>query len=568
MDKVVVDTTPSLKTLRITGRMSWLRVIEEETDTWAHFRGRTLELPAVRGAVDALRRVVPEELTDYTPGAARVISEVEKLAAVEEENLRLRARDQIEVEGYEFGGAFPPWDHQVRAFMLSRGREVFGLFMEMGTGKTRVVIDSAAYLFEQGEIDMCLIIAPNGVHRQWVQKEVPLWMPPRIDVHPWAHTQTRKEPKDLYDGRPGKLKFYAINIEQLSVASGKARLGRLLESVRGKRTLLVVDESSMIKWHRAARTQTIEKLGVLARYRRILDGLPVSKGVQDIYAQFRFLDPNIIGVTSFTGFRNRYCRMGGFENRVIVGYKNVGELMNRVQGHTFRVRKEDCLDLPKKMPPVEAWVELTDEQRKYYRQMKENFFMEIERGEIVDGSVGAVRLMRMHQVVCGHLPRTKKNDWRPLSSNRIDRLVRLLDQVDGKCVIWCRWVPDIIQITERLGDTCVEYSGRVKQRDREMALWKLENDPGIRHLVGQQQSGGVGLNMTAACNTFYFSNYPSLRLRKQSEDRTHRGGQTRTCSYWDLLVPNSPDTLIMDILKKDYDLALKSLDVGYLQQFL
>lgn len=569
MTMIKIDVTPTLKTLRLTGRMVDLRLIEGETSTWARYKDRTLELPAVRGALDAIFRAHDESTVEITPDALKVIKRVDALAEQEEAARKAKEQDYHHLDDYEFGGKFPPWEHQRKAFALSRKALSFGYFMEMGTGKTRVGIDLAAYLFEQGHIDACIIYAPNGVHRQWMESAIPEHIPSRINHSTWAHRPTRKEPEDLLKATPGKLKFLSLNSEQLSVKSGQDRLTRFIATIGAHRLLVIVDESSMFANPRSKRTQFLVKTCAEVAYKRILDGLPIAKGLQDIYSQFDFLNPDIIGVSSFTGFRNRYCKMGGWEGRAIVGYKNVSELLERTRGHSFRVRKEDCLDLPKKMDPVQYWIDMTPEQKKLYDQMKKNLFILLESGEVLKGDIGAVKVMRMHQIACGHLP-DGKGGWAPVKNHRFTALKKILDRIDGKTVIMCRWVPDVLQLVETLGNSCVEYSGRVGANDREAAIYALQNDPDVTSIVVQEAAGGVGVDglQQAANNMIYFSNMPSTRLRKQSEDRIHRGGQTKVCSYWDIVIPNSVDTMILDVIKNDFDFATKCLDSEYLKQFI
>jgi SNF2 family DNA or RNA helicase len=266
--------------------------------------------------------------------------------------------------------------------------------------------------------------------------------------------------------------------------------------------MLVVDESSRIKTPGAKRTKMITKFAKHAKYRRIMTGTPVTKGPEDVYTQFKFLDPNILGYESFYSFRARYCVMGGFENRQIVSYQNTEELINSIEGSSYRVLKKDCLDLPSKIYQ-RHYVELSPKQRKVYNEMKKNFITEL----------------------------------------------------DSKVIIWARFKADLRAIQGMLGDSAVAYHGDVTNDLREVAVQRFQNDPKIKYFIGQPQSGGIGLTLTAAHYAIYYSNSFDLETRLQSEDRCHRIGTTKNVTYIDLESPKTIDTKIIRALRDKKNLA-------------
>ncbi len=573
--KISVWATDSGKTIIVTGPLSALRDLETTTDTYATWKDRDLWLPGSRMAYEGLVKTWEEHWAgDYEVQTSDQIKEMfavfKQMLKDEEENNKLKAQNVVTVDDYEFGGEYTPWDHQVKAFALSKDKPAYGLFMEMGTGKTRVIIDTAAYLYENGLIDMCLVVAyPSAVPMQWVEEAVPTHIPSRIKYKTWVRRPGRKIPEEIFEPCD-ELKFYALNVEQMQVASGKALVEKLLKSVPNKRILFVFDESSTLKAPRSGRSKFAHKMAPLANYRRILTGTPISQGLHDLYSQFLLLDREIIGATSFTGFRNRYCKMGGFEGRVITGYKQVGELMERTGGYTYRVRKKDCMDLPEKNF-INVPIEMTADQKRLYKQMKDDFFIQLANGEIINGDMGISRVLRLQQIVCGHLPLIKNEKtvgWTPIKNHRLDQVKHILTGVDGKTIISSRFSADVHQIKEMLGDEAVEYSGRVGPAGKEEAKYLFKEDSQVKYLVGQVQAISHGLDMPFANNMIMYSRDYSYERWKQLQDRIHRGGQKKVCNYFIFGTPDTVDGLIDDVLKNKHNFQKKALDEGYLKRFL
>ena len=265
--------------------------------------------------------------------------------------------------------------------------------MEQGTGKTKVIIDSAAYLYANGAIDCMVVIAPNGVHRNWLSTEMPThlpdWCPSKSMYYQSSMSKNKLEKSfnDVYTAQDC-LKIFTFNVEAFVSKSAIFYMEKILLA---NNVLLVVDESSRIKTPGAKRTKIITKFGKQAKYRRILTGTPITKGPEDVYSQFRFLDPLILGYDSYDSFRARYCVMGGFENRQIVSYQNTEELIEKVESHSFRVLKKDCLDLPPKVYQRHI-VPMTKAQEKLYVQMKKNFVTEL-RGDTLTAPEAITRLL-------------------------------------------------------------------------------------------------------------------------------------------------------------------------------
>jgi|TARA_R110000787_G_scaffold83999_1_gene180305 hypothetical protein len=447
-----------------------------------------------------------------------------------------------------------PYGHQREAFYLSRDKEAFALLMEQGTGKTKVGIDNAAYLYGNGKITALVIIAPNGVHRNWLSKEIPAHMP---DWCPYKATYyysgiSAKDTAKFHDIMAAKdcLKIFSFNCEAFVSSKAVAFMQSVLMS---NDVLLIVDESSRIKTPGAKRTKVITKFGKMAKYRRIMTGTPVTKGPEDVFSQFRFLDHNILGYDSFYSFKARYCIMGGFEQRQIVSYENIDELTRNIEGHSFRVLKKDCLDLPEKIYQRHT-VELSKKQRKLYDQLRKDFVVEME-GEHLSAPEAITRLLRLQQIICGWFPTEDGTVAIDDKNTRLSALLDLLPDIECKVIIWARFKRDIRAIGEALGDKAVSYYGEVSNDDREVAVDRFQNDPEVRYFIGQPQSGGIGLTLTAAECAIYYSNSFDLETRMQSEDRCHRIGTKNNVTYIDFESPKTIDTKIINALREKKNLA-------------
>tara|TARA_R110000803_G_scaffold38137_4_gene82338 strand:+ start:57 stop:1754 length:1698 start_codon:yes stop_codon:yes gene_type:complete len=465
---------------------------------------------------------------------------------------RQKSSDVVDAGDFAFKTA--PYDHQKKAFYLCRDKEAFALLMEQGTGKTKVIIDNAAYLYGRGEISALVIIAPNGVHRNWLSKEIPAHMPdwcPHDSVYYYSGITSRDTEKiHKVMASQDRLRIFAFNCEAFVSKKAVEFMDKILLS---NSSMLVVDESSRIKTPGAKRTKAITKFGKNAKYRRIMTGTPVTKGPEDIYAQFRFLDPFILGYDSYYSFRARYCVMGGYENRQIVSYSHVDELTKSIEGHSFRVLKKDCLDLPEKIYQRHP-VELSKKQRKLYDQMAKNFAAELD-GEHLSAPEAITRLLRMQQIICGWFPTDDGGMEIDEKNTRLKALIDLLTDIHCKVIIWARFKRDIKAIGDALGDAAVSYFGEVSNDDREVAVDRFQNDPKVRYFIGQPQSGGIGLTLTAAECAIYYSNSFDLETRMQSEDRCHRIGTRNAVTYIDFESPKTIDTKIINALRDKKSLA-------------
>jgi len=443
-----------------------------------------------------------------------------------------------------------PYEHQKKSFDASWCLNHFALFMEMGTGKSKVAIDTIAALFEGKKIDTALILAPKGVYDNWVKAEIPIHLPPRINlsVLRWQPGLTKKFANDLKDFALPKLRkdntlhIFVMNIEALSTDKGFDTAKDFISL--NPNIITIVDESTTIKNRQAKRTKNVIHLGRLSKYTRILTGSPITKSPMDLYSQCEFLKKDCLGLTSFFAYQNRYAivvqkTLGRHSFREITGYRRLDELNESLDTFSYRVLKEDCLDLPKKIY-IRREVALSPEQIKAYAQMKKLALAKLESGELATTQSVLTQIMRLQQICCGFL-RTDDEELVPLKNNRLNELLDIADEVQGKAIIWATWSHDIEMIAEALrrrfgSEAAATYYGATPQNDRQEIVERFQDkDSSLRFFIGQPKTGGYGITLTAANTMIYYSNSYDLEIRLQSEDRAHRIGQEQNVTYIDLM---------------------------------
>jgi SNF2 family DNA or RNA helicase len=457
-----------------------------------------------------------------------------------------------------------PFAHQLKALEMSWDKKVFAYFMEMGTGKSKVLIDNMSILYDKGLINGALIIAPKGVYKNWFDSEIPTHMPEHVEktMVLWESSAGKSKEKELqklfkssYD-----LHILIMNVEALSTKKGKQFAEKFLSC---HKTLMAIDESTTIKNPGAIRTKTIIGLGDKVSYKRILTGSPVTKSPLDLFTQCYFLDPWLLDHQSYYTFKTRYAitkqiNVSGRMVHIVVGYRNIGELSDKLKPFSHRVLKDDCLDLPPKTY-MKRTIQLSEEQSKVYKQMKEIALATLN-GKMITTVNVITQLMRLHQITCGHF---KSDDGvtQTLKSNRLDELMDVLSEMEGKAVIWAHYRYDIEVIVEAIkkeyGDkSVVTYYGDTSTDDRQKAI-KLIQDPesSVRFIVGTPQTGGYGITLTGASTMIYYSNGYDLEKRQQSEARIDRIGQTKNMTYIDIIAEGTVDEKIVKALRTKVNIA-------------
>lgn len=460
-----------------------------------------------------------------------------------------------------------PYEHQHEALLRSHDKVNYGYFMEMGCGKSKVLIDNIAWLYEQGHIDTAVVVAPKGVYRNWEISEIPTHLPADIDheVYVWNPSPNKGQKEHLLEGiqKREKLRILLVNVEGFATAKVRAYLDQF---VRGSAFLLAIDESTTIKNPKAKRTKALVEAGKAASFRRILTGSPVTKSPMDLYAQCGFMDKRLLGFDSYYAFQGRYAitrtqRMGSHSFQQIVGYRNLSELSDRLTTFSYRVTKEDALDLPDKVYTIRN-VGLTDKQLEHYMMLKNNAIALLDDGELVSAPAVMTQLLRLQQVLCGHLM-TDDGELVEFPTKRIDALMDTIDEMTGKVIIWSRFRYDIKNIEAKLSkvhgsSSVVSYYGDTTDDDRQAAIRNFQHGD-ARFFVANPQTAGYGLTLTAATNVIYYANDFNLETRIQSEDRAHRIGQTNKVLYVDFVSKGTVDEHIVKSLRGKIDLSAQTL---------
>lgn len=473
----------------------------------------------------------------------------------------MSTRKKKKIMNYKF--KTKPYAHQLTALEKSWNKENFAYFMEMGTGKTKVLIDNLAMLYDKGKIDGALIIAPKGVVKTWYEQELPTHLPDHIENVSvlWQPniTKTQQEKLDSLFKIDSALHILVMNVEALSTDKGVKFATKFINS---HKTLMAIDESTTIKTPTARRTKNIIKMGVNAKYKRIMTGSPITKNPLDLYTQCEFLDPWLLDFSSYYAFRNRYAEMKtmhvhGRSIQVVDKFQNLGELSDTVKQFSYRVLKEDCLDLPPKVF-IKRHIALTADQQRIYKQMKDQA-LAVLNGKVTTTMTVLTQLMRLHQITCGYVT-ADDGTTQQVESNRLNELMSILEDTEGKVIIWANYQLSVGEIIQKIikvygPDSYVHYYGLTPQDDRQDYIRKFQNDPKCRFIIGTPQTGGYGITLTQANTVIYYSNGYDLEKRLQSEDRAHRIGQKKTVTYIDLICEDTIDEKIVKALRDKINIA-------------
>lgn len=462
-----------------------------------------------------------------------------------------------------------PLAHQKRLFEKTRDLVYWGNLSEQGTGKTKVFIDTACWLYNKNEIDAVLVTAPNGVHVNWVNEELPTHFPEHTDYYAAAYfsqprAAQRKAMQQVWDVQ-NKLVFLCVNIEALSGKKAKEYVKKFLMT---RRCLFIIDESHKIKTPGVARTKACLALNKLAPYRRIATGTPATENPLAFYTQLRFLHDRAHGFNNFYSFRAQYAQLEEGYNyktskkyKQVVGYQNMDDLMEKVNKCCDRVLKQDCIDLPDKVYESRP-VLMSDEQRRVYTNLVDKIKFEFA-GKEIKPAMAMTRLMQAQQVLGGFLIPPDSANRAPLpvgtSNPKMDSLVDLLEESTEKAIIYARFRAELRAIAEKLqklyGEgSVVEYHGSVPDKDRNAVTKRFQSDSNVRFVVAQPQAA-IGVTWTAATMVVYYSNDFSLLTRLQSEDRAHRIGQRNKVTYYDLFVPGTVDQKVLNALRSKREFA-------------
>jgi Mesyanzhinovviridae DNA helicase len=460
----------------------------------------------------------------------------------------------------------PPRKHQKEMLEATAHLPFFAIFWEMRVGKSHLIINNIAYLFEQNEIDGALIIAPNGVDLNWALDEIPKHLPERIVSKTRLLRYSTKKSKTKSQQTEVKwhrehtgLAILVMSYDAMLTDNGKEAALLFLEQ---RKAFYVLDESVSIKTPGAKRTMRIVRTAHRAKYRRILDGYPAPSGAFDMYSQFQFLDSNFWkrhkwdSATMFRHhfgvFEARHNYTHGNDYEQLLGYQNLEELNKIIAPHSSRLLQRDVLDVPPKNYEF-RYFELTPKQREIYDQLEEEYKVWIDTGELVTANLAMVRELRLQQISCGYLPVGEGEPVHRIEGKnpRLELMEELLENQTEKCIIWARYKLDIQCITYMLSSkkstTFVTYTGDTDDDERTQARNDFQKGD-AQYFVSTPSSGGVGLTLDQAKNIYYYSNSYNLRHRRQSEERATADGQKHTTNIYDLVGLNTRDKKIIQNL--------------------
>lgn len=484
----------------------------------------------------------------------------------------------------ELGGYTPrvvPFSHQIAATLRVVDKVAYALLMEMGTGKTKVLIDDFAMRVEANEAADLLIVAPTGVYRGWEKEwrdHAPEWLVERALVARWwsgGGVQHRRALEQFLRAK-SRPRVFLVNAEALSSVQEAAEACKIFLTSRTKQSGTIgVDESTLMRDPSSNRTSTIMELRPLATHRRIATGLPTPRSPLDLYGQFAFLDWRILNQRIFHAFKSRYAIMkkisvprhdrvgpdGEALSRsvnITVGYRNVEELRDLIAPYSFRVTKEQCLDLPPKLYERED-VDFTAEQTRVYTELKRQATSELSSMAHVTATDVMTRRTRLLEICLGFVT-DEGGVVHRVASNRMRQLLELLDRSRGKAIIWAPRHFALQDVYDSIGKefgkgTVVRFWGQVKDQEREEAVSRFQGDQETRWFVGNPSTAGRGRTLTEASLVVYYGCTSDLEHRLQSEDRAHRAGLRHAVTYVDMVAPGTVEEKNLALLRAKIDLA-------------
>ncbi len=506
--------------------------------------------PYSEAMLDALKRIFP----NYICGTLlKQKVEAQTLSTIESEELKyLPTVKDAPVKDFTF--KTEPFWHQKVTFNFVRSLDCSALFLEQGLGKAKLGIDLATWRFRKKQIGRVLVVCPAAVMEQWIEE---LSKHGHDDFNKYlildgsaSHRQKLIEALD--DSWAG---FLIINYEGLLPL--RTYLLARQTSSNPIFEMIILDESSKIKHAQSQRSKITWKLGMTVRYRNMLSGTPITQSAEDVFSQYRFLRQDIFGPYA-TAFRGQYLIMGGYENRAIIGYKNIENLMRKIYSVAIRFTKDRCLNLPPKIYEKRNAI-MDDESSKKYREFEKECVAEFD-GKTIVAQIAMSKMMKLSQITGGFIyeqgPDGKKIATHDLKKNpKLADLEDILDEVlPKKVIIWCRFTRELELVSALLAKKkikCVSISGSVKKADRATAVHTFQNDNTCKVFLGQVSTAGFGITLTAAEVVIYYSNSYSYEERVQSEDRCHRIGLKHSVTYIDLVavLANGRKTIDHDILE-------------------
>lgn len=470
-----------------------------------------------------------------------------------------------------------PFPHQAEVFERTRDLEGYALFWEQGVGKTKPTIDTACYMYEQKRIDVLVVVAPSGVHRNWLTDEIPAHMPTRIrdtattfmwDTAKAGNVSYKAALETLLDYNSG-LVVIAISYDAFVTDRAKKFFGKLF---RRRKVFFVADEAHYIKTAGSTRSRTVRTAAKYAKARRLLTGTPISQGPFDAYPQIQFVDNRFLdekGLPDYSCFKSHFGefiprafvkKKFGFDpgfDGLLDEYKNLDQLNEWLSEIGSRLTKETAgLNLPPKLYS-KRYFDLPKAHREVYQALKRDFTVMLDSGEEINAPLIIVQMLRLQQITCGYVG-TGDEDA-PLvdlsgPNPRLGVAEEIRDGLDRPTIWWSRFTNDIDKLMDLLGPGAVRYDGRLDEHERARSKEAFQKGE-VQHFVGNPQAGATGLTLIQAKHVVYYSNSFRLIDRLQSEDRAHRIGQEDAVDYIDIVANDTIDISLVNALKDKFDVA-------------
>ena len=440
------------------------------------------------------------------------------------------------------------YDFALDAF--EKGKAV-ALLADMGTGKSMMTIAITGTLEAEKDVKKMLVVCPKSIVGVW-EDEFRKFADYRYALTVLDGTMEKKRSAFNYM-QGAALQIIVVNYESCWRLES--------EITKWKPDLIVCDESSKIKTPSASQSKALHRLGRQSKYNIILTGTPITGSPLDIFSQYKFLDDSIFG-TSFYLFRNRYAILGGYQNRMIVGYRHLDELVEKVHSIAFRIKIEDAVDLPPFIDETRA-ITLEPKAQSLYRMLEQDCYAELANGEVTARNV-LTQLLRLAQCTGGFIRDDIKSEAQQVSGAKLDALEDIIDTCldeEKKVVVFARFVPEIEAIAAMLKKKKIGYAQIYgATTDRADQVKKFQEDAEVKVFIGQLQTTGMGLTLTAANVAVFYSLDFSYANYEQSRARIHRIGQKQKCLYIHLVGKGTVDEKILNALKHKGDIAQIMVD--------
>ena len=459
--------------------------------------------------------------------------------------------DEFNIKPNEFVFKTKPWEHQRQAFLKSCYKEKYALFMEQRTGKTKVALDTAAYLYENKKIEMVVIVAPNIVHNDWIEEGCKTHLKSDYISFVWSSSKNKIEPEEVshYFFDKSKLFVFSINREAINTVNGGEVLRYLL---RYYKCLLIVDESHNFKNPHAKSTGALLVMAKRVKYVRILSGTPIGNSLVDLYSQLKLLDEKILGYSSFSSFR-RFCEDYPAKAKEYI--------YDKIKKYFIRVTLRECFkDIPPMMDIVIKY-KMTDKQKSIYEEIiKNNFIMDSK-----DTTLFKNIIIKLQQVVSGYYIDTEGTEIEVVDGKKNPKIIalnELIEKIEGKIIIWTKFKKEVKDVAKNLDSRYkyVIYTGEQSNEEKLFAKTQFKTNPDVKIIIINIQSGAEGLTLPEADTSIYYSNTYSFLKRDQSEKRFITGDNNNPKTCYNLCSIGTLDSRILYLLKKKKQLSKEMID--------